>query len=74
MTENEIAKILVDIFLRVHRALGPGLLESVYEAAVCYELDKSGIKYKRQAEVAVFYETVKLDLGFRADIIWKKKL
>ena len=58
MTENKIAKILVNIFLKVHRTLGPGLLESVYEAAICYELDKLGIKYKRQAEVAVFYETL----------------
>jgi len=44
MTENEIAKILVDIFLKIHRAMGPGLFESVYETAVCYELDKLGIK------------------------------
>jgi len=43
MTENEIAKILVNIFLKVHRTLGPGLLESVYEAAICYELDKLGL-------------------------------
>jgi len=49
MTENEIAKILVNIFLKVHQKLVPGLLESIYEAAICYELDKIGIKYKRQA-------------------------
>jgi len=59
---------------RVHRILGPGLLESVYEAAICYESDKLEIKYKRQAGVAVFYETVKLDLGFRADIIVEEKV
>jgi GxxExxY protein len=74
MTENEISEILVDIFLKVHRILGPGLLESVYEAAICHELDKSGIKYKRQAAVAVLYETVSLDLGFRADIIVEDKV
>jgi len=74
MSENEIAAILVNIFLKVHRTLGPGLLESVYEAAICFELDKLGIKYKRQAEVAVFYETVKLELGFRADIIVEGKV
>lgn len=74
MTENEIAKILVNIFLKVHRKLGPGLLESVYEAAICYELDKLGIKYRRQAEIDVFYETVKLGLGFRADIIVEEKV
>jgi len=74
MTENEIAKILVNIFLKVHQKLVPGLLESIYEAAICYELDKIGIKYKRQAENAVFYETVKLGLGFRADIIVGEKV
>jgi len=74
MTENEIAKILVNIFLKVHQKLVPGLLESIYEATICYELDKIGIKYKRQAENAVFYETVKLGLGFRADIIVGEKV
>lgn len=74
MTENEISKILVNIFLKVHRTLGPGLLESVYEAAICYELDKAKIIYRRQADIAVMYENVKLDLGFRADIIVEEKL
>ncbi|RPH32018.1 MAG: GxxExxY protein [Bacteroidales bacterium] len=74
MTENEISKILVNIFLKVHRTLGPGLLESVYEVAICYELDKAGIKYKRQADIAVSYENIKLDLGFRADIIVEEKV
>lgn len=74
MTENEIAKILVDIFLKVHRILGPGLLESVYEVAICYELDKLGIKYKKQADIAVMYEEVKLDIGFRADLIVEDKV
>jgi len=74
MTENEIAKILVNIFLKVHRTLGPGLLESVYEAAICYELDKLGIKYKRQQGIAVVYDEVKMDIGFRADIIVENKV
>jgi len=74
MSENEIAKILVDIFLKVHRALGPGLLESVYEAAICYELDAAGLAYKRQKGIAVIYEDVKMDLGFRADIIVEDKV
>ena len=74
MTENEIAKTLVNIFLKVHRALGPGLLESVYEAAICYELDKFGIKYKRQQGIAVVYDEVKMDIGFRADIIVENKI
>lgn len=74
MTENEISKILVNVFLKVHRTLGPGLLESVYEAAICYELDKLGIQYKRQQGIEVVYENVKMDLGFRADIITEGKV
>ena len=74
MTENEIAKILVNIFLKVHRTLGPGLLESVYEAAICHELDKLGIRYKRQQGIVVVYDEVKMDIGFRADIIVENKV
>jgi GxxExxY protein len=74
MTENEIAKILVNIFLKVHRAMGPGLFESVYETAICFELEKLGIKYRRQADIAVNYENVKMDLGFRCDFIIEEKV
>jgi GxxExxY protein len=74
MTENEIAKILVNIFYKVHSTLGPGLLESVYEEVICYELDKLDIKYKRQQGIAVLYEGVKMDIGFRADIIVENKV
>ncbi|MBI2968712.1 MAG: GxxExxY protein [Bacteroidetes bacterium] len=68
-TENEISKILVNIFLKVHRTPGPGLLESVYEAAICYELEKLGIPFKRQQGIEVYYDHVKMELGFRADIV-----
>ncbi len=74
MTENEISKILVNIFLKVHRTLGPGLLESVYEAAICHELNKLGIKYKKQQRISVVYDNVKMDFGFRADIIVENKV
>ena len=74
MTENEITGTLVDIFIKVHSALGPGLLESVYEEAICYELDKRGIKYKRQRGIPVIYEDVKMEIGFRADIIVEDKV
>ena len=74
MTENEIAKILVNLFLKVHRVLGPGLLESVYEAAICYELAMVGLKFQRQQGIEVIYENVKMDLGFRADIIVENKV
>jgi len=74
MTENEISKVLVDVFLRVHRTLEPGLLESVYEAAICHELDKHGINYKRQKGIKVIYDEKDMDLGFRADIIVENKV
>jgi len=74
MTENEISKILVNVFYKVHSTLGPGLLESVYETAICYELDKIGLKYERQKGIQVWYEEVKLNLGFRADIIVEQKV
>jgi len=74
MTENEIAKTLVNIFYKVHSTLGPGLLESVYEAAICYELEKCGLKYERQKGIQVWYEEVKMELGFRADVIVEQKV
>jgi GxxExxY protein len=74
MTENEISKILVDIFIKVHSQLGPGLLESVYEEAICYGLAKREIDLKRQLAISVMYDEVKMDLGFRADIIVKDKV
>ena len=74
MTEDEVATIAVDICYRIHTALGPGLLESVYEAAFAYELDKRNIPYLRQVEIPAYYENVVLDIGFRADIIMGGKL
>ena len=69
MKHGDLTSIIISICIKVHQALGPGLLESVYEAAVCFELTKLGIPFKRQQGVAVIYEEVKLDLGFRADLI-----
>lgn len=74
MSENEISKILVDVFIKVHSQLGPGLLESVYEAAICYELSKRGLRFKRQHGISVFYDSVKMDIGFRADIFVEDKV
>jgi GxxExxY protein len=74
MTENELAKIAVDIAFKIHTKLGPGLLESVYEAAFCYELDKLRISYTNQQGIPVIYEDIPLPLGFRADIIIENKL
>jgi len=74
MTENEIAKIVVDLCIKIHRTLGPGLLEAVYEAALIYELKKLGILCKSQVDIPAIYEEVKLDVGFRADLIVDDKV
>jgi len=74
MIENELANIAVDICYTIHKELGPGLLESVYEAAFAYELEKRNIPYTRQQGVVAKYENIILDVGFRTDIIMDNKL
>ena len=69
MTENEIAKEVVDAAVKIHRALGPGLLESVYEVVLARELELRGLRVQRQVAVQIEYEGLKFDEGFRADII-----
>lgn len=69
MTENEIAKQVVDAAIKVHTALGPGLLESAYEAALAYELSTRGLSVKRQVPVGISYLGVQLEEGFRADLM-----
>jgi GxxExxY protein len=68
MDENQIAKTIVDCCYRIHRTLGPGLLKSVY-LAILHELRKLGLKCDKEVELPVHYEAIKLDLGFRADLI-----
>ena len=74
LTENEIAKIIVNVSYRIHNRLGPGLLESVYEAILCHELIKEGLNVERQKAIPVKWEDIYLDLGFRADIIVEEKV
>jgi GxxExxY protein len=74
MTENEIAKQVVDAAFKIHTTIGPGLLESVYEAVLAYELKKRGLRVVRQQPVPVVYEDVRLDEGFRADLIVEEKV
>lgn len=69
MTENAIAKEIVDAAFRVHTTLGPGLLESVYDAVMTYELSRRGLRTVRQQPIPVAYEGVRIDTGFRADLI-----
>lgn len=74
MTENEISKIIVDSAIKIHRVLGPGLLESVYEAALAYELEMHGLRVVKQQPIQVVYEGVHLEVGFRADLIVNDKV
>jgi GxxExxY protein len=74
MSENEIAKVIVDAAYRVHVTLGPGLLESVYEAVLHHELRKRGLRVSRQQVLPVVYESVTLDEGFRTDLIIEDKV
>ena len=69
MHENEIAKEIVDAAYKIHTTLGPGLLEAVYEATLAYELSKRGINVVRQQPIPVVYESVRMEMGFRADLL-----
>jgi len=74
MHENEIAKVIVDVAYQIHMRLGPGLLESVYEAVMLYEIRKRGLQVDAQVPIPVVWETVKLEVGFRADLIVERKI
>jgi GxxExxY protein len=74
MTENELSKIIVDVAFKIHTKLGPGLLESVYEEIMAYELQKLGLKIDRQKAIAVVWDDKKMELGFRADLIIENKV
>ncbi|OQY11059.1 MAG: GxxExxY protein [Desulfobacteraceae bacterium 4572_187] len=74
MKENELAKIIVDKCLKIHRALGPGLLESVYEEILFYEISKDNINCRRQVGIPVVYDDIRMDLGFRANMILGDKV
>jgi len=69
MTENAIAKEIVDAAFRIHTTLGPGLLESVYHAVLAYELAQRGLQTVSQQAIPVVYGTIRIDIGFRADLI-----
>ena len=72
MTENEIAANIVDAAYKVHTTLGPGLLESVYEAVLTYELAKRGLGVQRQVPIPVTYEGIRFDVGFKADLLMEQ--
>lgn len=74
MTENELSKIVIGLAIKIHKALGPGLLESAYEEVLFYEIEKAGLKVERQKVLPLIYEEVKLDAGYRIDLIVENKL
>ena len=74
MTENELSKIIVNACYNIHFELGPGLLESVYEEILFYELSKLGLKVERQKPIPVIWRDVKMEIGFRADLIVENKV
>ena len=74
MNENDITYLLRGAIFKVYNALGPGLLESVYEAALKHELTKEGLKIDSQIAIPVIYDDVKLDLGFRLDLLVNDKV
>ena len=69
VTENEVAKQIVDAAYRIHTSLGPGLLESVYEVVLAYEVENRGLRVVRQQAVPIVYRDKRIEMGFRADLI-----
>lgn len=67
--ENEISRVIVDAAFKIHTTLGPGLLESVYEAVLAYELDQRGLQVERQVPISVTYDNLVFEVGFRADLL-----
>jgi GxxExxY protein len=74
MTENELSKIVFDLGLKVHKVLGPGLLESAYEECLYYEIKTYGLLVEKQKVLPLIYEDIKLRAGYRIDLLVEKKL
>lgn len=74
MEINDITSIIIEESIYIHRELGPGLLESVYEEVLFYRLTKRGLAVKKQHPIPVFFEEVKMEIGFRADLIVENKV
>lgn len=71
---DSLTEKVIGAAIAVHRALGPGLLESAYEECLCYELSDAGLVFKRQVQLPVSYKMVKLDCGYRMDIVVSESL
>ena len=74
IAENEISQLIIGCAIKVHTALGPGLLESAYEECLYYELVKEGLKVEKQKALPLIYEEIKLEVGYRLDLIVEDKV
>ena len=74
MNDNELTHQIIGAAIEVHKNLGPGLLESTYEECLCHELSQRGIPFERQKPVSVVYKGVKLDCGYRLDLLVADKV
>lgn len=74
MTENEISRIIVNLCYTIHVKLGPGLLESVYEEILYYELINKGLEVERQKSIPLNWDNINLEVGFRTDLIVENKV
>lgn len=74
MTENEIANRIMDVAFHIHRALGPGLLETVYEVIMARKMAEIGLNAERQVPIPIWFEGITFDEGFRADLFVEKKV
>ena len=74
MREDEIGRLIVDAAVQVHRKMGPGLLETVYESILAYELERRVLLVARQRPIAVTYDALKFDQGFRVDLFVENKV
>jgi GxxExxY protein len=73
MTENQISKVVLDCAMKVHTRLGPGLLESAYQECLYYEVNKTGLKVLKEVSLPLVYEDVKLEVGYRIDLLIENK-
>ncbi|HEY0040078.1 MAG TPA: GxxExxY protein, partial [Flavisolibacter sp.] len=74
MLLNNLTGEIIDAAIKIHKVLGPGLFESVYEEVMVYELAKRGMIVERQVAIPVHYEDIKMDVGFRADLLVDKEI
>ncbi|MEN9441636.1 MAG: hypothetical protein RLZ33_1713 [Bacteroidota bacterium] len=74
MNENELSNLIIGCAIEVHRTLGPGLLESVYENCLLYELEEKGIYAERQVELPIEYKHINLEVGYKIDLLVENKV